>query len=392
MGTRWQKQAGILASRRYICPTELTPTSLFLEQWRLESKQTLPVALCSGRRDLTDSLEKYSFLKTIVWMTNKKIICIGPLAEQVIAEFEPEFETIAVSDSCRQEVLDSVDESVAVIIARGSVIVDAEIMDKAANLQLVARSGVGYDTVNIEDATARGLPVVYTPGAMSRAVAEHTLSFMLTALKKLDGWKNCLNEDNWPLRYQDYSLDVQDAIVGIIGYGRIGKQVRRLLRNFDVKVLANDPYIDHSLYQNDEVEFVGFEDLLSVSDIVTLHVPLNEETRGMISADTLARVKRGAVLINTARGSVVEGLDLLCNALNDGLLSAVGLDVFPEEPPDTSHPIFKHPKAFLTPHVAARTRTAQNQIQMDMIAGIRSVISGAEPNLNNIVNPEVFST
>ena len=105
-------------------------------------------------------------------MTNKKIICIGPLAEQVVAEFEPEFETIAVSDSSRQEVLDSVDPSVAVIIARGSVVVDAEIMDRAPNLQLVARSGVGYDTVNISDATARGLPVVYTPGAMSRAVAE----------------------------------------------------------------------------------------------------------------------------------------------------------------------------------------------------------------------------
>jgi D-3-phosphoglycerate dehydrogenase len=320
----------------------------------------------------------------------KKILCIGPLADEVVDEFDASHNLVEVSESSREEALSAVDEDTLLIIARGSVVVDEAMMEKAPNLRLVARSGVGYDTVNIDDATARGLPVVYTPGAMSRAVAEHTLSFILTSLKRLDVWKRSLNNREWHLRYKSFSRDLRSSVIGIIGYGRIGRQVRILLRKFDVQVLANDPYINHSDFADDEVMFVGFQELLAASDIVSLHVPLTEETRGMINQKNISDFKQGSILVNTARGAVVESLDLLYRSLENGHLSAVGIDVFPQEPPDPAHPLFQHPKAYLTPHVAARTPAAQHAIQMTMIGEIQSILSGEMPNLENIVNPEVF--
>lgn len=325
-------------------------------------------------------------------MKNDKILCIGPLAEQVVDAFAPAYRLVAVSEFSREETLAQADEEVVIIIARGSVVVDAEIMRSTPNLRIIARSGVGYDTVNINDATARGIPVVFTPGAMSRAVAEHTLAFILTSQKRLDDWKHSLNSDGWHLRYRSFSRDIRDRVIGIIGYGRIGRQVRTLLRGFDSRVLANDPYIDHSRFVDDQVEFVGFEELIKTSDIVTLHVPLTDETRSMINAENISRFKQGAVLINTARGAVIESLDLLYKELESGQLSAVGLDVFPQEPPENSHPLFTHPSAFLTPHVAARTQAAQNAIQMTMIGEIRKILAGKSPNLENIVNPEVLES
>jgi D-3-phosphoglycerate dehydrogenase len=326
----------------------------------------------------------------MVEMKQKKILCIGPLAEQVTAEFGNKFDLVAVDESSRSEALAHTDEDVILIIARGSVVVDREFMEKAPELAVVARSGVGYDTVSIEDATLRKIPVVYTPGAMSRAVAEHTVSFLLTSLKGLDGWKQSLRRGDWHIRYKRFGSDLRNKVIGIVGYGRIGKQVRSLLRPFDVRVLANDPYINHAQFADHQVEFVSFDELLNSSDIVSLHVPLTEETRGMINGQNISSFQPEAVLINTARGAVVESLDLLYEALETGQLAAVGIDVFPKEPPDTAHPLFGHPRAFLTPHVAARTPAAQNAIQMTMIGEIRRIFAGEAPNLENIVNPEVL--
>jgi phosphoglycerate dehydrogenase-like enzyme len=244
--------------------------------------------------------------------------------------------------------------------------------------------------VNIEDATAHHVPVVYTPGAMSRAVAEHTLALLFAAYKRINIWKEALAAGNWLLKYQASNLDLEVSAVGIVGYGRIGKEVRHLLRCTDAKVMANDPYINHSEFASHQVEFLGFHELLERSDIVTLHVPLSAETRGMINRSNIDRFKEGAVLINTARGAVIEDLDLLYESLERGLLSAVCLDVFPQEPPDTSHPLFQHPRAFLTPHVAAQTPIANHRIFQTMATQVCAILRGKEPNPHTVVNPEVL--
>ena len=320
----------------------------------------------------------------------RRILSIGPLPRDVIGRFEPDCEVTCVGDGSREEALEALDGRVVVIIARGSVMVDGSLMDRAPALQAVARTGVGYDTVCVEDATRRGIPVLYTPGAMTRAVAELTMAFLLTAFKKLNFWREALCGGDWDARYREKSRDLAGAVLGIVGYGRIGREVRLLSRPFDVRVLANDPYIDHGAFRDDDVDFVGFDEVLSRSDAVTLHVPLTEETRHMIDRSSLARIKPGALLINTARGSVVESLDLLLEGLENGPLAGVALDVFPDEPPLEAHPLFRHPRALVTGHVAARTPRSQARILETMVREVEAVLAGRTPNRANVVNPEVL--
>ncbi|UCF37620.1 MAG: D-glycerate dehydrogenase, partial [Acidobacteriota bacterium] len=137
-------------------------------------------------------------------------------------------------------------------------------------------------------------------------------------------------------------------------------------------------------------EFVDLDGILSRSDIITLHVPLNEETTGLINARNVEKVKRGATLINTARGPVIEGLDFLHECLQQGIFGAIGLDVFPDEPPDTSHPLFRDPRCYLTGHVAARSPISQQRILDTMLKETLALLHGEMPNPSNIVNPEVL--
>lgn len=323
-------------------------------------------------------------------MKQSKIVTIGPLPSHVTEKLPARFEIITVGDGSRAEVLEAMDDQVIAIIARGSVMVDAEVMDLAPNLSLISRTGVGYDTVDIPAATDRGIPVLYTPGAMTRAVAEHALSLIFGAHKRLTEWRGALIDSNWDVRYEIKSHDLESKVFGIVGYGRIGRKIRQLSRGFEFKVLANDPYINHADFAGDDVEFTDLPGVLTRSDIVTLHVPLTEETRGMITRERVAMMKPGAILINTARGGVIDGLDILYEALESGPLGAVGLDVFPDEPPDTAHPLFRHPRAYLTGHVAARTPLSQKRILETMLTETLAVLEGRTPNLVNVVNPEVF--
>ncbi|MEJ2146516.1 MAG: NAD(P)-dependent oxidoreductase [Acidobacteriota bacterium] len=324
-------------------------------------------------------------------MSQPKIVSIGPLPEPVSKALSRYGRVVAIEDNgLREDVLAAVDPEVILIVARGSVIVDAEILDRAPRLKAVSRTGVGFDSVCIPDATARRIPVLYTPGAMTRAVAEQTLAFMLAAAKKFSFWREALMAGDWNARYTTRSLDLQGATLGIIGYGRIGRQVRRLSRPLELSVLADDPYIDHSLYRDDDVEFLGLNELLSRASIITLHVPLTEETTGLINRENIRHVREGSILINTARGPVIENLDLLVEELESGRLLAVGIDVFPEEPPPADHPIFRHPRALLTGHVSARTPRAQKQILETMLEDTVAILEGRQPRLGNVVNPEVF--
>lgn len=320
-----------------------------------------------------------------------KIVSIGPLPPFVIERLQPFGEVVCVPDASREATLDALDEAVILLIARGSVRVDGEILDRAPRLRGVARTGVGYDTVDIAAATDRRIPVLYTPGAMTAAVAEHTLALMLAAVKRLPFWRDCLLSGDWEARYRERSGDLEGTTVGIIGYGRIGRRVRQLLRPFACRVLADDPYIDHAQFREDQVEFVDLEAILQRSHILTLHVPLTEETRGMIHRSNLALIPAGAVLVNTARGAVVESLDLLVESLDSGQLSAVALDVFPEEPPPRDHPILQHPRAILTGHVAARSPLAQKRILETMLSDVLALLSGDRPRRENVVNPEVWA-
>ena len=170
------------------------------------------------------------------------IVATGPLPDWVAEEFRPHL-LIFCEAFTREPVSAKVGPGVVGIVARGPVVIDAGMIMAATELRIIGRAGVGYDTIDIDAATRSRIPVVYTPGAMSRVVAEHTLSLILGAAKNLTGWHGVVLEGEWKERYQNPNLDLEGSNVGIVGFGRIGREVMRLLEPFGVKALVHDPYL-----------------------------------------------------------------------------------------------------------------------------------------------------
>jgi D-3-phosphoglycerate dehydrogenase len=264
------------------------------------------------------------------------------------------------------------------IVARAAAVVDASVIDAAPRLRVIGRSGVGVEHVDLDAATARGIPVVVTPNGGTRGVAEGTLALMLHLVKRLGPLTALVADGRWRERDTLPLGDLDGATLAVIGYGRIGRRVAELARAFGMRVLAHDPYAADAPY--------GLEEALREGDVVTLHAPLTPDTRGLIGDAELRSVKRGAVLVNCGRGGLLD-LDAAHAALLDGRLAGVGLDVFDPEPP-VDHPIFHHPDVVLTPHVMALSRRARALVFEEMAAGMDDVLSGRRAPA--VANPEVY--
>jgi phosphoglycerate dehydrogenase-like enzyme len=273
------------------------------------------------------------------------------------------------------------------LVARGTEgSITRKIIENCPGLRVIARPGVGYDTVDVAFATQRRIPVVYAPiGGF--AVAEAALALLMAIVKKIQLADTILKQGQWQRRYQLSTGDLTGHTLGIIGLGRIGGRLARLVQNFEMEVLGYDPFLTEKDARGSGVEMVPLDDLLRRSDFISVHVPLGEQTRGMINRERIARMKPGAIFINTARGGVVESLDVLADALESGHLGAVGLDVFPTEPPDTTHRLFKHPHFTGAPHLLGVSRLAMERIYRSMATDMVAVLQGRRPRY--CVNPEV---
>lgn len=258
-----------------------------------------------------------------------------------------------------------------VLIVRGGARVTAADLEGAPKLRVIGRSGIGVDNVPVEAARARGVPVVVTPGAGARAVAEGALALMLALVKRLPELGQAVHDGRWSARDELELGDLDGATLGIVGYGRIGRELADLARGVGMRVLASDPNVDEASTPLDV--------LFAESEVVSLHAPLTDETRGLVNAETLAQAKPGLVLVNTSRGGLVSSLDDLLAALESGRLAAVGLDVFEPEPPDASHPLFAHPRVIVTPHALGTTRRSRERIFREMAEGVAAVLRGEHP-------------
>ena len=314
----------------------------------------------------------------------------GSLPEWAEGRLEQDFDLRHFDDTEGVRLASLQGDDIVAVISRGALPIDADLIERLPCLQAIAKTGVGMDAIDVEAASRRNIPVLYTPAAQSRSVAEHALAMMLTLLKRLSFWQSELREGNWNRRYHDFSRDLTGHRVGIVGYGRIGRQLARLLSPFDCQVGVCDPYLDPSRFRQDGVHFLDLDELLECSEILSLHVPLNDETRGMMGASQLDLLPEGAILINTARGAVIESLDVVEAALCDGRLWGVGVDVFSVEPPDVEHGLFRHPQAVLTGHVAARSGATQTRIVETILKELLAILSGGRPRVANVVNPEVL--
>ena len=240
------------------------------------------------------------------------------------------------------------------VVVRTYTRITKQVIEAAPRLRVIGRGGVGVDNIDIEAAKERGIVVVYTPAAATDAVADLAVGLMISVLRKINAGDQFIRQGRFfDARESSVSREMSGLTLGIVGMGRIGRAVaRRCHLGFNMRVVYND-IVDPGWLET-AVTPVPLMELLSEADVVSLHVPLTDATRGMINAASLARCKRNAILINTARGQVVDS-DALASALFRGELGGAGLDVTDPEPLPVDHPLLALPQVVVTPHIGART-------------------------------------
>ena len=265
---------------------------------------------------------------------------------------------------------------------------EAEILAAGA-LEVVARIGVGFDTVDVAALTRHGIPLMTVGTANSPSVAEQALFFMMTLAKRGAHFDAMVKESRWKERLDALPVDLAGKTVVIVGFGRIGTRIARRCLAMDMTVLVYDPYVTVDGIRSAGCEPVAdLDTALRRADFVTIHCPRSPETIGMFDAARLARMRPTAYLVNTARGGIVDETALHA-ALASGVIAGAGLDVFDKEPPDADNPLFKLPNVIVAPHMAGVTRESIERMAIQAAQNVLSVFDG-RPLRENAVNPEVF--
>jgi D-3-phosphoglycerate dehydrogenase / 2-oxoglutarate reductase len=272
------------------------------------------------------------------------------------------------------------------LVVRSATKVTAELLDKAPQLRVVGRAGVGVDNIDLEEATRRGVLVMSTPGGNAVSVAEHTFALLLALARQVPRLDAAIREGRWE-KSSAAGTELRGKTLGLIGLGRIGSEVAVRAEAFDMRVLGYDPYISEAAAREVQVELVPLERLLAESDFVSLHTALSPATQNLINANTLAQMKKNARLINAARGELIDEA-ALADALKSGRLAGAALDVFVEEPPKTS-PLVGLPNVIATPHVAGSTAEAQEEVGTQIAVQVRDYL--AEGVIRNAVNLPALS-
>ncbi len=255
----------------------------------------------------------------------------------------------------------------------------------ASELRVIARSGVGFDTVDVPWCTAHGIVVTNTPGALSDAVAEETMALMLALTRHLVTGNQSVKAGGYDVPYGD---DLGTLVLGVIGGGHIGSEVIQRAVAFGMRVLCCDPWVPAARLQALGAQPASLAELLPQADIVTLHVPLTPETRQLVNADFLVQMKPGSRLLNTARGGLVDEAALI-EALNRGHLASAGLDCQASEPPTgQSLELVRLPQVVAMPHAGSKTRATRQRMALWAARSIDDVLQGRTPE--HVVNPQVL--
>ncbi len=267
------------------------------------------------------------------------------------------------------------------LIVRSETKVDAEVVDAGTKLRVIGRAGIGVDTIDVDAATRRGIIVMNTPQANTIATCEHTLAMMLSLARNIPQADASVRKLEWT-RAKFMGTQLSGKTLGVIGLGRIGTQVARRAQAFGMEIIAFDPYITEEVARANKVTLKTLEEVLAEADFVTLHSSLTQGSRGLLDAETIAKMKTGARVINVARGALIDP-NALCEALKSGKLAGAAIDVFEDEPPG-DHPLFKLPNVVVTPHLGASTAEAQRDVSIQMAEQILDVLH--EREVRNAVN------
>jgi D-3-phosphoglycerate dehydrogenase len=254
--------------------------------------------------------------------------------------------------------------------------IDAAALAAADRLKVIARYGVGVDSVDLDAAREKGIIVTNTPGANSVSVAELALALILALVRQIPEAVSASRQGKFP---RLAGITLEGKTIGILGLGAIGKALAQRLQGFDCRLAAYDPYPDQAFARAHQVDLLPLEAILPQADIVSLHMPLLPGTHHLVDAAFLAKMKPGAFLVNTARGEVIDETALLA-ALQSGHLRGAALDAFAVEPPDPSHPLLPLPQVIATPHLGAQTDGATNNMGRMALCDCLAVLRGEMPH------------
>jgi D-3-phosphoglycerate dehydrogenase / 2-oxoglutarate reductase len=300
------------------------------------------------------------------------VLVAEELSPAAIAQLESGFEVRYVDGSDRAALLPAL-AGVDAVIVRSATRIDAEALAQAPSLRVVARAGVGLDNVDVEAATKAGVMVVNAPSSNTVSAAEHAVGLLLAVARNVPQAMASLKAGEWQ-RSRFTGAELYGKVAGILGLGRIGELVAQRLAAFCMQVIAYDPYVPTARAAQLGVRLVGLEDLLAEADFISVHLPKTAETSGLIGERELRLVKPGVLIVNAARGGIVDE-NALALALKDGRVGGAGIDVFATEPPADS-PLLAFPTVVVTPHLGASTHEAQEKAGTQVARSVRLALSG----------------
>ncbi len=267
---------------------------------------------------------------------------------------------------------------------------DAAVMDAAPQLKVISKHGVGVDNIDIQAAADRGIPVLVATGANAVSVAEHAIALLLATVKRILPLDAGLRAGRWE-KPGFLGGEIAGATMGLLGMGAIAQATGRMAKGLGLSLVGYDPYAPDSAFDSlGVVRCSTVEDMLAQSNILSLHCPLTDQTRGILNAEAIARMPANAYVINTARGGLIDETALVA-AIQSGHLAGAGLDTFAVEPPAADHPFFAVPEIVLTPHIGGVTRQAGARVGVDAVRGIFQVLDGQPVAPERIINRKLLA-
>ena len=321
-------------------------------------------------------------MRPIVFVPEPIAACGMALLEAACDCAAPWAEGRVPSDAEAREMLRGADAVIVRLFEIG-----ATDLEQCPRLKVIAKHGVGVDNIDCDAATARGIPVVFTPKANANSVAEHTIGLMLALARNVVPASIALRDGRFADRSQFIGVELAGRTLGIVGLGRIGSRVAEIAaKGLAMKVCGYDPYVAAGAYSGPAERLASLDELLAAADFLTLHVGLAAETRHLLDDRRLARLKPGCRVLNTSRGAVIDERALI-RALDEGRIAGAALDVFEEEPIAADHPLCRAPNVLMTPHIASSSRESMDRMATDCAQGVVDVLRGGRPA--DVVNPDV---
>ena len=307
----------------------------------------------------------------------KKVLYIQPIHPAGMDLLREKYDVVVAGTEDKKALLAAVADASALVTRLTKV--DKELIDAGRNLKAIAKNGIGVDNIDVAEATARKIAVLTTGPANTSSVAESIIFAMGAMIKKLPHFNTAMHNGDWACRDEGGFYDVADRVFGIVGFGRIGRQVAHIAQALNMKVLVFDAFLPREAVDKAGCDYAGsLDELCAKADFLSLNMPLTKENTHMINAHTLSLMKPTAFVINYSRGQMVDE-DALYNALVEKKIAGAALDAFYPEPPRFDHPLYKLDNVLLTPHTAGISEDARKRMSINVAKGIDAVLSGEEP-------------